>query len=157
MAIDENQLVFALHQIAKSVTQILDALEVGDERVAPVADDAAWREFVREHPELKPERLEFTDDAVLAALAKACDEWDSLRKPRRNGWQRRGAYASCVASILAGGTAKGDGIRVAHGDVVRVGQRLGKLMREGRITCVSEPYEPRRYVPNAKRGGEADA
>jgi hypothetical protein len=81
----------------------------------------------------------FTDDELVEAVATACS-WYTDQKT----WH--GVWSGCVAGALAGSSSRLDHVRVAHGDVIRVGQRLGKLMREGRITLVSKPYESRRYV-----------
>ena len=118
-------------------------------RLVPASDTAEWREFLAQHPELRPSdgrrlktapRLDFgsiDDKALLSAMESA--------RAQRNAWLSAVPIAewegrTCdwvsaddVARVLAGEREFHRTVRVAHGDVVKAGQRLARLARAGRI------------------------
>ena len=105
-----------------------------------------WQEFVDAHPELRQGRLEFTDDDLVAAVAEAKTQWQS----QLHSSSGQGIWAASVACVLRGVPVCGlnpKELRPTQSDVIRVGQRLGRLARQGRIMLVSKPYEGRRYAP----------
>lgn len=137
----------ALKGLLTALEQRAPAVEVGDDGSASSGDE--WRSFIGEHPELERERLEPTDEELVVALAAAVTERKARKYPDDGA-----ARARCVAWAL-GGTldiyAYADvpvELRPSRGDVIRVGQRLGRLAREGRIRLVSKSYEARSYVPS---------
>ena len=129
-----------------------------------------WERFLDDHPELgeldskpirtaTPEtktphpstiaRLEFDDDAVIAAVAGAVAEWRAYYEGK--GWSpaERNVGASDVAAVLAGIPVDDYKTRqrLSHSDCVRVGQALGKLARAGRLKRIVEPRCGPRYLP----------
>jgi hypothetical protein len=86
------------------------------------------------------------NDAIVAAVAEARTQYAKWLGGNGKPWPAR---ADGVAKVLAGLPAPPKPLpakQVTHSDVIRVGQRLGKLAREGRITLVSRSgskgYEP---------------
>lgn len=124
----------------------------------------SWDDFLHTHPELTAEpeqpilpRLEFDDDDVIEALNVACQQWSEYANEHHRNPDHNYAWAACVAAVLRCGRAVGRAPapeeRYSHSDVVRVGQALGRLAREGRIRFASEPGQrSRRYAPLAEGG-----
>ena len=132
----------------------LEALFGEDDDDAP--PDATWSAFLASHPELTARtylpRLELDDDRVVAAVAAACEQSQAYMKEHHPDIRLRpGASAHSLANVLHGrapfGLWEPGDACVAPGDVIRVGQCLGRLARDGRILLVSKPYESRRYAP----------
>jgi hypothetical protein len=89
------------------------------------------------------------DDAIVQAIGEAVRQWEEYRAERGYSRHRKEqAMAYDVAYVLAGANSI-EGrrpMKVARGDVIRVGQRLGKLARAGRIKIVSPPSASRCYA-----------
>lgn len=86
----------------------------------------------------------FTDEALIEALAKA--ESEKLTAHVNGTPRGPGVWANYVANVLVGGTAApNSSTRTTQGDVIRVGRRLSRLAKEGRVRIASKSYEPRRY------------
>ncbi len=135
--------------------ELFSAITTAEENLADAKSylrdlEEPWLDFIDAHPELterpsEEARLEFTDEELFTALVEAMRRWDeelqSFNRPRVS--HDRGVRSHVVAKVLAGEE------RVTSGDVVRVGQRLGKLTRAGRTTRIVEPYAPLRYLVSA--------
>jgi hypothetical protein len=146
---DSYEVVHLLERIINGTGEVVEAthelLVLGREEHAP--PDDTWEGFLEEHQELttspaQKARLEFSDEELVEALLEAIRRWneDKLPKLSRPRMPRdRETHSSDVAKVLA------NGAEVTFGDVVRVGQRLGRLARAGRITRIVEPYSPLRY------------
>lgn len=108
--------------------------------------DGEWDEFLEGHPELAdarenhekavgPVELAYSDDDVLAALAKSLEDRALTRKALGKGSYDT-AWSSCVAHVLLGDrmpplSVSGRG--GPHSIVVRVGRRLSALAKQGRV------------------------
>lgn len=95
------------------------------------------------------------DEEIVAAVGEAARQWRERRVKQGQEADLRscGASAVCVASVLIGQTIANSGaVRPVRGDVIRVGQRLGQLAREGRLTLVSKTYEHRKYAAGEAEG-----
>jgi hypothetical protein len=117
--------------------------------------DAKWSGFLSEHPELhdgKTAKQEvpldvaaLDDDAIMRAVDEVVRQWTEY-----DGRVKEAVAAYEVACVLAGADSiEGRrGLEVARGDVIRIGQRLGKLKRAGRLMLVGHGFtgEPRRYT-----------
>jgi hypothetical protein len=129
--------------VLESLTRILDELRsmveiLQPEEEAAEGTTADWSTFVAEHPELaQTAPLRFTDDELVAAVPEAIRQWNEHwtqqglnREPSDFTW-------SChVAALLAAGHVRAS---AAKGDVVRVGQGLGRLSRAGLVRRVPLP------------------
>lgn len=119
-------------------------------------DDDGWTDFLAEHPELTTTQLNVAgidDDAIVAAVDQAVENWRIFRAETKTGECVR-ASAHCVALALAGGGPGIRDVRVGRGDVISVGRRLGKLAREGRVRIASKSWESTRsYLPIAGTDG----
>jgi hypothetical protein len=122
------------------------------------APPGAWGEFLSAHPELvdafedeepPAARLDVDavgDDAIVAAVKTAI-------RQRQKRWPNiTDADARDVAMVLSHGNAADHEVRVHQGDVIRVGLRLGRLARSGRLVVANKPYERHRSYVVA--GGE---
>lgn len=119
------------------------------------SSSSCWSDFLDAHPELgeapapapvhrrrnaPPRRVmldlsTYDDDAVVRAVEAAIQQDGSPDA----------AAARAVAVALLGENYWDDRVRVRSCDVIRVGMRLGKLARAGRIRLASRPYEQRCY------------
>ncbi len=151
--VDVEKLVADLQKLVAD----LDATAARIDEPGPLAPQRTVRE--RFAP-----RLDLTDDKkVLAAFAEAERQREKfMTENGRERWDGDGTGASEVARVLAGRTdlwcvPPEDSPRPTQGDVVRVGQVLGRLAREGRIRIVSKKYEhSRRYAPALDRADERE-
>lgn len=94
------------------------------------------------------------DDTIVRALEDAIR--DTAQRIAEYGHEPdpdRGEPAFAVADILAGYNDSHDDVSVSTSDLIRVGQRLGKLAREGRIRLVSK--DPREYALPRTRSGRS--
>jgi hypothetical protein len=140
-AIELEKLTAELHALVRRI-------ETVDARLRKPPPKPAREKQPRYAARLK---LDDDDDAV-AAVAEARTQYAKWLRGGRKPWPVR---AYCVAKVLAGLPAPPKPLpakQVTHSDVIRVGQQLGRLAREGRIVLVSRSgskgYEP---------VGEADA
>jgi hypothetical protein len=147
------------------IRETLDRMDIADDQHD--ADDDAedtgdWAEFLATHPELladaepKPApRIELDDDAIVLAVAEAARQLQEFRaaKPLLRDLPVGGIEAWQVADVLIGEPfGNGDrAIQPQQGDVIRIGQRLGKLARDGRLRYIMRPsggsYGTKRYAP----------
>jgi hypothetical protein len=97
-------------------------------------------------------RLNLDDDAIVAAVAESARQWREYRKTLGQNEEEisRNCHVSahCVGCVLIDQpVADAREMVPSHSDVIRIGQRLGKLARAGRVNLVSRPHESRYYMP----------
>jgi hypothetical protein len=96
--------------------------------------------------ELNPWLLD--DQELVDAVGVATEQWAAWHAERGSGRRTTDIGAREVARVLAGKKAVNDPCpEINHGDVIRIGQRLGKLSREGKIRLASKRWEGRGYAP----------
>lgn len=104
-----------------------------------------WGGFLDDHPELTqpPPLPAFTDQVLLDALQLAYADRAAYAAERGLADHDPRVLSSDVARALAGGATWQDNpaTPVRHGDVIRVGQRLGRLERAGRVRRVNKTWE----------------
>jgi hypothetical protein len=118
----------------------------GSQLVPSRQPSEAWEAFINDHPELERKPLLFTDDELIRALDAAIELWSEHFGRRTSVW------SSDVADELADvGLVPSRGfvlqeLRPTHGDVVRVGQALARLTREGRVLRTNRSGESSRWA-----------
>jgi hypothetical protein len=153
----------AFPSLDEALGELEDGLRELREAARPEEENAEWVAFLSEHPELERSNeaasLTFTDEELLAALEATHAERTRARERQGRRPRKLSVVGSSqVAETMAAWRACRDPEAgpATHGDISRIGQRLGALARQGRVERVLRAGDTTRWQPiAAARGSES--
>lgn len=141
---DDSELNRALSQLVDLLEQFAEIMVA--RATAEIGAGGDWEAFLRSHPELtEPPRVgDLHDELLVAAVAEAWRQNQADERLRRHCGVDSHNVTCVLIDVPRFGVRE---LRPHDGDVIRVGQRLSKLAKAGRIMLASKPWESRHYRP----------